>query len=225
MPAVLTESVAIPINGGQRIEAPSSYPRGFAFAAKAPIFHWGCFVRNQYVIAAALAFSCSGILAAQAQSPASAQQPSSPQRQDASQKSPATITGCVYREQDVPGRAPNPAERAGILEDYILAEIPAAGTGTKGATGTAGSVQPQFGTMYKLEHADDEKLKALVGKRVEVTGHKDKEAGDSSRTPAATPPTSQADKAIGRDRVDLAEFEVTSIKEVSGTCPAKPTAR
>jgi hypothetical protein len=30
---------------------------------------------------------------------------------------------------------------------------------------------------------------------------------------------------IGRDRVDLAEFEVTSIKEVSGTCPAKPGVR
>jgi hypothetical protein len=34
-----------------------------------------------------------------------------------------TLTGCVYQEKDVPGRAPNPAERIGILEDYILAEI------------------------------------------------------------------------------------------------------
>jgi hypothetical protein len=39
------------------------------------------------------------------------------------QKASTTITGCVYQEKDVPGRAPNPAERAGILEDYILAEI------------------------------------------------------------------------------------------------------
>jgi hypothetical protein len=79
--------------------------------------------------------------------------------------------------------------------------------------------------MYKLERADDEKLKALVGKRVEVTGRIDKESGDSSRSPATNPPTTQTDRAVGRDRVDLAEFEVTSIREVSGTCPAKPEAR
>jgi hypothetical protein len=186
-------------------------------------------VRNEYVIATALALSCSGVIAAQAQSPTSAQQPTTQQRQDTSKQASTTITGCVYREQDVPGRAPNPAERAGILEDYILAEIRGAATGgaagTSGATGTSGSAQPQLGTMYKLERADDEKLKALVGKRVEVTGRIDKESGDSSRSPATNPPTTQTDRAVGRDRVDLAEFEVTSIREVSGTCPAKPAAR
>ena len=30
-------------------------------------------------------------------------------------------------------------------------------------------------------------------------------------------------RAIGRDKVDLAEFEVTSIKAVEGTCPATPS--
>ena len=39
------------------------------------------------------------------------------------QTASTTIIGCVYQEKDVPGRAPNPAERAGLLEDYILAEI------------------------------------------------------------------------------------------------------
>jgi hypothetical protein len=125
----------------------------------------------------------------------------------------------VYQEKDVPGRSPNIAEKAGVLEDYILAEIrPAATTATPGAAGTSGAAQ--FGTMYKLEHADDSKLKAVVGKRVEVTGQIDRESGDSTARPADTPNPSQADKAIGRDKVDLAEFEIVSIKEVPGACPA-----
>src|SRR5688500_10959335 len=33
-----------------------------------------------------------------------------------------TIVGCLYREDQVPDRKPNVAERAGILEDYILAD-------------------------------------------------------------------------------------------------------
>jgi hypothetical protein len=131
----------------------------------------------------------------------------------------------VYREKDVPGRAPNVAERAGVLEDYILAEIKSGGgqpaAGAPGPVGTSGTTQAQFGAMYKLELADDSKLSAVVGKRVEVTGRIDREAGDSARPPAATPQASQTDKAIGRDRVDLAEFEVASIREVSGACPAK----
>lgn len=147
--------------------------------------------------------------------------PSAPSAQVASQST--TITGCVYQEKDVPGRSPNVAERAGILEDYILAEVkPASGAATQGATGTSGTAQ--LGTMYKLEHADDSKLKAVVGKRVEVTGRIDRESGDSTAKPASTPSTSQADRVIGRDSVDLAEFEVASIKEVSGACPASAKA-
>jgi hypothetical protein len=127
----------------------------------------------------------------------------------------------VYREQDVPGRAPNVAERAGIMEDYILAvaaPTPAPGS-TAGAVGTAGA---SGGTMYKLELIADEKLRAVVGKRVEVTGRIDAEAGDKTAPAAPTTPT---DRAIGRDRVNLPEFEVVSMREVEGTCPAKPAAR
>jgi hypothetical protein len=134
----------------------------------------------------------------------------------------------VYQEKDVPGRAPNVAERAGILEDYILAEVTPSqpqgtpSTATPGTTGTSGTAKS--GAMYKLELVDDAKLKAMVGKRVEVTGRIDAEAGD--RTPTSpTPPTTPTDRAIGRDRIDLPEFEVSSIKEVTGTCPPKPSVR
>jgi hypothetical protein len=135
--------------------------------------------------------------------------------------SPITLTGCVYREQDVPGRAPNVAERAGVLEDYILADVKPASmpgaTGTPGAVGTSGAASHG---MYKLELIADEQLKAAVGKRVEVTGRIDAEAGDSKS--AASPAASPTDKAIGRDKVNLAEFEVASMREVEGSCPATP---
>jgi hypothetical protein len=179
---------------------------------------------NNYVAAAVIAITCStGLAAAQAQPPTSAQQTAGQQPKSADAKPTTTIVGCVYREQDVPGRAPNVAEKVGVMEDYILAAIePAPATGAAGAVGTSGT-QPRFGAMYKLERADDSKLGAMVGKRVEVTGRVDKEAGDSSGRTGTAPQTTTADKAIGRDRIDLAELEIVSIREVQGTCPAKPS--
>ena len=178
--------------------------------------------------AMAAAIVCSAaIVAAQAQAPASPRE-QTPASQ-AAQQPTRTITGCVYQEKDVPGRSPNVAERAGILEDYILAEV-SGQSATPGAAATAvaaatAGAAPKLGTMFKLELVDDEKLKALVGKRVEVTGRVDKEAGDSAAPPSAAPSTTQTDKAVGRDRIDLAEFEVSSIKEVPGACPTAPAAR
>ncbi len=187
--------------------------------------------------ATALAVVCSATVFAAQSANALAQEPQRPttqppttqpqttQPQDAASKPVTTLSGCVYQEKDVPGRSPNVAERAGVLEDYILAEVTpsqsqsTAPTGTPGAAGTSGTAK----TMYKLELIDDAKLKAMVGKRVEVTGRIDAEAGD--KTPTTATPTTPTDRAIGRDRVDLPEFEVASIREVSGTCPAKPAIR
>lgn len=191
--------------------------------------------KNYMLMASAAVLASSTLVGAQAgstQQPQS-QQPQTTPRPTESQPAAAqqtgattTLTGCVYKEKDVPGRAPNVAERAGILEDYILADVkPAAGSaastsGTPGATGTSGVAAK---SMYKLEFVDDDRLQSLVGKRVEVVGRIDAESGDArSSTGAAR--TTDTDKVIGRDRVDLAEFEVTSIKEVEGTCPAKPAA-
>ena len=134
---------------------------------------------------------------------------------------PTTLTGCVYQEKDVPGRAPNPAERAGVLEDYILAEISPAAAAKP--TGTTGASRPTTYSMYKLEKVADSELKAMVGKRVEVTGRIDAEAKDTTGQPPSSAQTNKTDKVIGHDRIDLPEFEVTSIRAVSGTCPAKPT--
>jgi hypothetical protein len=187
---------------------------------------------RQYFHASAVAVLCSGVVVgAQAGATGQTQQPSSqtPTQQPAVSAQSTTLTGCVYREQDVPGRSPNVAERAGVLEDYILAEVTPSQTQstpsatTPGTAGTSGTVKS--GAMYKLELIDDDKLRALVGKRVEVTGRIDAEAGDKTPTSPTSPATTTTDRAIGRDRVNLSEFEVSSIREVTGTCPAKPSVR
>jgi hypothetical protein len=60
--------------------------------------------------------------------------------------------------------------------------------------------------MYNVEGLPDGQLKALVGKRVEVSGRID------------------ADDAASRGTIDLSEFKATSIREVAGgtACVVKP---
>jgi hypothetical protein len=117
-----------------------------------------------------------------------------------------TLVGCLYRESDIPALAMS--QPGGILDDYVLADASvtsAAATG--GAVGTSGSVPPA-GKLYEIQRISDQQLNPLVGKRVEVTGHID---ADPEHLSGAAP-----------DMRDLPEFETTSIREVSGTCPATP---
>lgn len=189
----------------------------------------------------AAALVCAGsIMAAQQQpTPAPQQRPeqppvTTPADPTAAQGEQAvtTLVGCLYRERDVPGRQPNVAERAGILEDYILADAsPQGPAGTvrqgepetaepRGTPGPAG--QQIAGKMYKVEHADDEQLRDLVGKRVEVTGRIDAEAGDVRG--GGVQATPQPDETPGPDQIELPEFEAQSIRAVAGNCPAVPNA-
>ena len=151
----------------------------------------------------------------------SAPAPTTPAAASTVAQTTATLVGCLYRENQVPGRTPTVVERAGVLEDYILADamMPApARPGTPPqAVGTSGTV-PSTGNMYKVENIPDERLKALVGKRVEVSGRIDPE--DAGLGGAAT-----RDRGPGPDDVNLPEFEAASIRELSGTCPAAPAAR
>jgi hypothetical protein len=74
--------------------------------------------------------------------------------------------------------------------------------------------------MYKVEGPSDERLQALVGMRVEVTGRIDPEGGLG-----ASPGAPRPDRSLGPDKINLPEFEATSIRDVAGTCPAAPAAR
>ncbi len=192
---------------------------------------------NKYIVTGALvALTGSGVmLSAQAPTQApGAPAPQAPKATVSERTATTTLVGCVYREKDVPGRAPNVAERAGILEDYILAEMPSSpiagrapdstASNAPGAPPTAVGTSGSASAMYKLEFVDDDKLKSMVGKRVEVVGRIDAEAGDST-APSPGTKSSTTDKVLGRDKVDLSEFEVSSIKEVAGSCPTTPAAR
>ena len=127
------------------------------------------------------------------------------------------LTGCLYNEKDVPGRTPNIAEKAGVLEDYIIADARPAGQGSS----TPGPQPGTGGRMYKVEGIPDTQLKALVGKRVEVSGRID--ADDEGRTAGTA---TQDRNPVSPDKIDLDEFEATSIREVAGgtACAAKPAA-
>lgn len=193
-------------------------------------------VKN-YILAGGFAVISAGAVAhAQSTTP---QQPTQTQPAAQTQAANTTIEGCVYREADIPGRTPNVAERQGVLEDYILVASPsgraqgAVGTtGTAGTTGATGTSATTATKMFKLEHADDDKLRALVGKRVTVVGKADVESGDMTKSPTTTPrttnpPTSQpttpqADRSVGPDKIELPEFEVSTITEAAGTCPTTP---
>lgn len=165
-------------------------------------------MKNQ-IIGATLPLLFAAVLPAQAQ-----QKPP----EAAAPPTTMTLAGCLYREEQVPGRKPNVAERAGVLEDYILADASIA-SGTK--PGLISGATPASGNMYKVEGPSDERLKALVGKRVEVTGRIDPEGG-----PGASPGAPRPDRGLGPDTINLPEFEATSVREVSGAaCPATPAPR
>jgi hypothetical protein len=144
--------------------------------------------------------------------------PAAPVQRPAPATQPAVmLAGCLYRESDVPGRTPNVAEKAGVLEDYIIADARVVGAGSS----TPGPQAGTGGRMYKVEGIPDTQLRALVGKRVEVSGRVD----DDDEGPAAG--LAQPDRnPVSRDTIDLSEFEATSIREVAGStaCAAKPAA-
>jgi hypothetical protein len=122
----------------------------------------------------------------------------------------ATVEGCLMREQDVPGRKPNVAERAGVLDDYILTNAkvvkgsaPAAAQARPGEpTGTAGTVSAP---MFDVKGIDDKQLKEFAGKRVQIDGT----FADVDKSPTAGPTK------------DLVDIRGTAIRAASGECPPK----
>ncbi len=181
-------------------------------------------MHKQFIAAIVVLFSAAALTGAQAPQdagqPQTAPRPTTQSPTATAQQPTTTLVGCLYREDQVPGRQPNVAERAGVLEDYILADaaMPSGQAKPGTAVGTSGTA-PSSGTMYKVEGPADEQLKALVGKRVEVTGRADPQRGPGGAPAAATP-----DRGPGPDDINLPEFEAASIKETSGTCPATPSA-
>ena len=122
-------------------------------------------MKRPITIAALPLFFVAGLAAQEPASPATKPAQPAPRPGATAQPPTTTLTGCLYRENQIPGRTPNVAEKAGMMEDYIIAGATVGGSeakpsATPGATGTSGTA-PSSGKMYKVEGPADEKLKAL----------------------------------------------------------------
>ncbi len=181
-------------------------------------------MNTRLILSGTAAFLCAGIIGSAQITPQAGRppQPTTQQpRPTASAGPTTTFTGCLYREESIQGRTPTVAEKAGVLEDYILADAttrdssrlpdrPIAEGGLPPAGAIAGLAT---GRMYKVTKLDDERLKALVGRRVEITGTI---KPDDDVRPGEKPANFE----------NLPNIEGASIRESDGAqCPATPATR
>ncbi len=182
-------------------------------------------------LAGAVVFAQSGQSTTQQQQP----QPAAQQETKAAAQQ-VTVAGCVQREADYRrehnlGKGGAVGTGVGAGNEFVLiaaSAIPARGTaGTTGvppaepAPATAAPT-PAGTDAYELTGEKESQVSAYIGKRVEIVGKmKAAEAGPAGTTGGATagrPPT-------GVDTVSpdlrLREIEVMSVRETTGTCPAK----
>ncbi len=155
-------------------------------------------------------------------------------------QSSTRLVGCLTRAQDIPGHIPDASTVGGAADDYILTYTDAggpvgtAGTAASDAVGSSGASAPptaDLGPLYKIAGLSDDRLKALVGKRVEVIGVYDERAdrqddqatasrhgatGSGSHAQTGT----DANAGRGDERMDWKEFRATSLREVTGACPS-----
>jgi hypothetical protein len=150
---------------------------------------------------------------------ASSQERTAPEEQ-------VTVTGCVQSEKDY--RKARDAGKGGVAgtgvgadNEFVLVNAaPAPGapapTGTSGSA--AGSVAP---VAYELTGPNEGKLSQHVNKRVEITGKlKAAEVGAAGNpTGGATAGRPPAGVDVAGKDLKLRELDITTIKEVAGTCP------
>jgi len=134
--------------------------------------------------------------------------------------------GCVQREVDYrkahdDGKGGVAGTGVGAGNEFVLinAAVSPGGSGAAAApTGTAGATG---GTAYELTGSGEGQAAQFVNKRVEVMGMfkaAETAAGAPTGGPTAGTPPSGVD-ALSKD-LKLREFEVTSVKESTGNCPA-----
>ena len=181
--------------------------------------------------AAALSF----IMAAFAQTPK--QQPAQPQPrtqtrtaapQAGSAAQTVVVVGCIQSEADFRkarnlGRGGTAGTGVGVGNEFILIDTKMASAGAPPAAGTETGTTGAATQPFKLTGTNEGKASQFAGKRVEITGTlKPAETARAAPTrgPTAGGPPPQIDVFAGED-LKLRELEVTSVREATGTCPAK----
>jgi hypothetical protein len=151
-----------------------------------------------------------------------------------------TVTGCIQKEEDY--RRAQDAGKGGVAgtglgagNEFVLVNASSSmgASATTGAmegkaAGTAGAASSTAGsagtwTAYELTGSGEAQAAQHVGHRVEIMGKlKAAEVGASGR-PTGGPTAGKPPEGVDVMSKDLAlrELEVSSIKQVSGSCPAK----
>lgn len=146
-----------------------------------------------------------------------------------------TVSGCIQREADFrqardAGRGGVAGTGVGVGNEFVLANAMMASGSPSGASGKTPSGTPgattgtsAAGNAFELTGPNEGQAAQYVGKRVEIAGKL--KAAETSPSGAPTGgatagrPPAGVDVA-GKDLM-LRELEVTSIKEVAGSCPSK----
>jgi hypothetical protein len=125
-----------------------------------------------------------------------------------------TVEGCLMREEDVAGRKPNVAEKAGIGEDFILTQtkmIKGSAPAKGGSQAKAGEAVGTSGTrgasmMYEVEGISGADLKTHAGHRVQIDGSFEN-TDNAAKAPESKTPAD-----------DLVELRGVTIRQVAGEC-------
>lgn len=184
--------------------------------------------------AAVIAFSMAAFAQA-TPPPAQSATPTATQQGTAADQQ-VTVAGCIQRETDY--RRARDAGRGGVAgtgvgagNEFVLVNASmstAAGAGAAGttgttagaATGTAGATGT--GVAYELTGANEQQAAQHVGRRVEISGKLKAAEVESTGRPTGGATAGKPPEGIdvaSRD-LRLRELEVSSMREVSGTCPA-----
>lgn len=159
--------------------------------------------------------------------PAPAQERTTPAQPQAGSAQQVTVTGCIQREADY--RKARDAGRGGVANtgvgagnEFILAEASMPGAGaisTRGVGAPAPAATTGGTAAFELTGTGEGKAEQFVGKRVEISGML-KAAETAGGRPTGGPTAGKPPEGIdiaGRD-LQLRELEISSIKEVPGTC-------
>jgi hypothetical protein len=139
-----------------------------------------------------------------------------------------TIVGCVQREADYrkahdSGRGGVAGTGAGVGNEFVLINASRNDAGTAGRpTGTAGTAEAG-GMAYELTGPSEGQLASYVGRRVELKGKIKAGEVDASNRPTGGATAGRPPSGVDVTSKDLKlrEFEVSSVREASGTCPAQ----
>ena len=135
-----------------------------------------------------------------------------------------TVSGCVQREADY--RKTHDAGRGGVAgtgvgagNEFVLVDASNSASGSSATTGTSGS----SAAAYELTGPNEGKVGSYINKRVEITGKLKAAEVSASNTPTGGATAGEPPKGVDVMSKDLKlrELEVSTVREASGTCPAK----